>query len=227
VYRSCMRWVASLPLLALACSDARNDKAAATGPSTGEGKTLLGIWPEKWSCDEVAPPAELATVLGGEVRRVESLMKAPRGMPDPCSYELTRGPTDDADAAPLVESWSFDLDCRDGYEKTAERIFSDWAQQSADHVAEYQKRVGPGARPPTDDAGVPLRAPQGSHEVALGRRALDAQGQGLIFLDDDAPCYVRVFGQDGARRLALASLVAGHLREANAPMKPHADPVMP
>jgi hypothetical protein len=41
----------------------------------------------------------------------------------------------------------------------------------------------------------------------------------LLFLDDDAPCYVRVIGPGADRRLALARLVAGRLERRTAPGK--------
>ena len=57
-------------------------------------------------------------------------------------------------------------------------------------------------------------------EVEVGAKGLDHHGQGLIFIDDDAPCYVRVIGPDAANRLALAQLIAKNLTFANAPMSP-------
>jgi hypothetical protein len=60
--------------------------------------------------------------------------------------------------------------------------------------------------------------------VAVGAKGLDHHGQGLIFVDDDAPCYVRVLGKDAARRLELARLIAKNLTFANAPMTPRAFP---
>lgn len=219
-----MRWVLPFALVSIACSESRSgDASKKNEEAEPEGKTLLGVWPEKWACDSVAPPAELAQALAGEVKVEESPFTPPRGVPKPCSYSVPQAATTDAGAA-TVESWSFDVDCRDGYEETATRIFTDWARQSEEYVAEYKKRVGTG-KPPTNDAGVPLKAPEASRDANVGRKALDAHGQGLIFLDDDSPCYVRVFGPDAERRLALATLVARHLTEATAPMKPHGDPV--
>lgn len=37
--------------------------------------------------------------------------------------------------------------------------------------------------------------PEPAAEVAIGAKGLD-YGQGLIFIDDDAPCYVHVTGKD-------------------------------
>jgi hypothetical protein len=71
-----------------------------------------------------------------------------------------------------------------------------------------------------NDAGVVNRAPDVAAEVAVGAKGLDHHGQGLIFIDDDAPCYVRVIGPDAAKRLALAQLIAKNLTYENAPMSP-------
>lgn len=224
-------WLCAVVLLA-ACSSKDDSKESASGSDVveGPGKTVLGIDPPKWKCEMIAEPARIAEVLGGEIAVLDSPFTPPRGVPEPCNYTVSRPgpPRKDGDAStPMVEAWTFDLDCRPDYEERAEILFAEYAQKSEELVAEYSKRTtGPGVKPPTDDAGVPLKAPQSAHDALVGRRALDHHGQGLLFLDDDAPCYVRVVGPDAARRLALAELVAAGLHEANAPMKPHGDPVM-
>jgi hypothetical protein len=225
--RSC----AAILLIVAACSS-KDDSKPERGSDMveGPGKTILGIDPPKWTCDVVAAPPKIAEVLGGEIAVLDSPFTPPRGVPEPCNYTTTRPgpPRKDGDAGtPMIEAWTFDLDCRPDYEERAELLFAEYARTSEELVAEYQKRTtGPGIKPPTDDAGVPLRAPQAHHEAIVGRKALDHHGQGLLFLDDDAPCYVRVVGPDAERRLALAQLVAAGLSEANAPMKPHGDPIM-
>jgi hypothetical protein len=65
-----------------------------------------------------------------------------------------------------------------------------------------------------------MRAPEEATVVQVGARGLDHHGQGLLFLDDDAPCYVRIVGPDSVRRLSLAQLIAKNLTFANAPMTP-------
>jgi len=84
--------------------------------------------------------------------------------------------------------------------------------------------IKPDAAVKDPDAGPePIRrAPEAAAEVAVGAKALDHHGQGLLFIDDDAPCYVRVAGKDAARRLELARLIAKNLTLANAPMTPRA-----
>jgi hypothetical protein len=90
-------------------------------------------------------------------------------------------------------------------------------------VQQYNTLADAGAVKPTD-AGIAIHAPEVSSEVAVGAKGLDHHGQGLIFIDDDAPCYVRVVGPDSARRLELAKLVAKNLTFANAPMTPRPMP---
>jgi len=223
----CMRRCVIALLAVAACSKSEGKQGSAEGSSeepAGPGKTLLGIWPERWTCSEVVAPEQLTPLLGGPAQVLDSPFQPPRGVPKPCNYSVSRTAATDAGAA-VVDAWTFDIDCREDYEKRAELMFAQYAQTSADQVAAYQAQVGSG-KPPTDDAGVPMHVPQGSHAAAVGRKALDHHGQGLLFLDDDAPCYVRVVGPDAEKRLALAKLVSEHLHEANAPMKPHGDPVM-
>lgn len=226
VYGPPMRFLVVAALFLVACESDGGKKSSSETPVEGPGKELLGINPEKWQCDLVAPPAELARIFGGEAKLLDSPFTPPRGVPDPCSYAVTTGAPDADGGAALVESWTFDIDCREDYEKRAEMLFAQYAQTSADLVAEYQKHTAGAGRPPTDDAGVPVRAPTASAEASVGRKALDHHGQGLLFVDADAPCYVRIVGPDPAKRLALAQLVEANLVEKNAPMKPHGDPVM-
>lgn len=217
--------VALLICVVPACSK-DTEKSAATSESVSEEapKALLGVRPEDWKCESVAPDAELATVLGGTPARLDPPFKPEPGVAASCNYSITTAPVD-ADAGAMVDSWSFDVDCRPGHEKRADMLFNDAVMRAEQNVSAYAAQVKSG-KPPTDDAGVPLRAPQGSKEVQVGKRALDHAGAGLLFIDDDSPCYVRVSGPDAERRLALAQLVARNLAEANAPMTPHTKPVM-
>jgi hypothetical protein len=215
-------------VLAASCAKPKEDKPA---PTTFEDTAggLLGINPEKWECENVAPIDALASILGGEVTKVDPQMSTPRGLAKPCTYTVGRsaaGPRADAGVSQL-EVWTFDLDCRPGYDDRAHQQLDQWAARSEELVAEYHRQVRPGGKPPANDAGVAYRAPEGARELAIGRRALDVLGQGIIFIDDDAPCNVRVVGPDAERRLALAQLIATNLTEANAPMTPHAREVIP
>lgn len=92
--------------------------------------------------------------------------------------------------APPQPSWSFDLDCRAG-------AIGNGAQMMAQYAAEPSSRA-----------------------VMVGRSGIDHQDSVLLFIDDDAPCYGRVLGPGADKRLALARVVAGKLRESNAPTRP-------
>jgi hypothetical protein len=191
------------------------DDAAAPAPSPPPPpRRLAGVYPETWRCDSVAPLDALGLVLGGTVKPLESAMSVPRGLPNPCNYELQ---------AANLTYWTFDLDCRDGMKQRADALFAQYETTSQELVQHYDAKADAGAIKP-NDAGPPLHAPEPAVEVAVGAKGLDHHGQGLVFIDDDAPCYVRVVGKDAARRLELAKLVAKNLTFANAPMSPRAFP---
>ncbi len=215
------RCVAALVVLGSACSSAEDKKPASEQPVEGPARTLLGVEPEKFQCDSVASIADLGAVLGGEARAIDSAFSPPRGVPKPCNYVVSRGAGD----AGTQEAWTFDVDCRPDYQKRAEFLFAQYTRTSGELVSAYAAEVGSG-KPPTNDAGVVAHAPEDAFRVEVGLKGLDHHGQGLLFLDDDAPCYVRVVGPDTARRLALAQLVAKNLREVIAPMPVHSTPVM-
>jgi hypothetical protein len=59
----------------------------------------------------------------------------------------------------------------------------------------------------------------GAKPIRVGASGIDIE-PALVFLDDDAPCYVRVVGPERERRVALAHLVAEKLTAKNAPMTP-------
>jgi hypothetical protein len=132
-------------------------------------------------------------------------------VPHPCSYEIL---------TPEPEIWTFDVDCRDGMKQRADALFAQYREISDEAVQRYGHLDAGAARP--TDAGVAGRPPEAAVEVSVGAKGLDHRGQGLIFIDDDAPCYVRVAGKDAARRLELARLIAKNLTLANAPMTPRA-----
>jgi hypothetical protein len=219
-----MRILIGLALLSAACSKSSNDREAAKTHEPRAPRTLLGIDPEKWECTAVVPDADVGAAIGGPVHPLVGAMTPPRGVPHPCSYGVMRN-INDAGAV-NEEVWTFDLDCRPDYEKRVELLFAQYAQQSSDQVSAYHQSIGSG-KAPVDDAGVEFRKPEDAFAVeGVGRKALDHHGQGLLFVDDDSPCYVRVVGPGKERRLALAKLVAQNLHEANAPMPSHGVPVM-
>ena len=147
-------------------------------------------------------------------------MSAPRGTAPPCAYLLVHSAGD----AAAEETWSYDFDCRPGYDDRAEDLFKQFSERANNQAAAYKQTVGSG-KAPTNDAGVAFKAPEGAASVAVGKKAMDMLGT-IVFIDDDSPCYVRVAGPDTARRLALAQLVAKNLHEANAPMAVHGTPVI-
>jgi hypothetical protein len=204
-----VRWV---PLvLVVACSNQGSDPAKQEKPA--EPRKFAGVQPDKFKCETIVPLAQLGEVLGGTPRPIENTMPVPRGVAQPCNYELT--------TSNGSEGWTYDFDCRAGYKQRADALFAQYAKDSQDNVADYQKAADAGVKSkPDPDAGPPPRAPEGAAEVAVGAKALDHHGQGLLFIDDDAPCYVRVVGQNAAKRLELAKVIAKNLTFENAPMEP-------
>jgi hypothetical protein len=201
--------------LGIGLDGCNNDGARAADPPSGAApRPLAGVYPEDWRCDSIAATAALGELLGGTVRQIDSGSAAQRGVPHACSYEVT---------AHERELWSFDIDCRDGMKQHAETMFAQYKASSTDQVARYEALADAGAIKP-GDAGAVVHAPGPAVEVPVGAKGLDHHGQGLIFIDDDAPCYVRVFGKDAARRLELARLIAKNLTFANAPMTPRPFP---
>jgi hypothetical protein len=203
-----LRWLAALALVAGCGKSAARDQAQEAPPPP---TPWVGVDPKDFTCASIAPTADLEAVLGTPLRAVESSMPSPKGVAAPCNYLVEAG------TAP--EAWTFDFDCRPGALLSADKLFDQYSRTSQDLVDQYAAEMDAGYKPPPD-AG-PARAPEAAHEVEVGKRALDHHGQGLLFVDDDAPCYVRIVGPDPARRLALAKLIADHLHEANAPMIPH------
>jgi hypothetical protein len=199
-----------LMLVLVVLAGCKDDSGGAADPKAiATPRPLAGVYPEKWQCDSVAALGALAEVLGGPVKSIDAAISVPRGVPRPCNYELQ---------AREPEYWTFDIDCRDGMKQRADALFAQYRASSIDAVARYGQLEARAGR--SGDAGVPTRAPEPAVEVAVGAKGLDHHGQALIFIDDDAPCYVRVTGKDAARRLALAKLIAHNLTFDNAPMTP-------
>lgn len=216
-----MRCSAVILLGLVACNNSSSGNSAAKGSDAP--KKLAGVYPENFRCDSIATEEALGSVLAGPVRTLDSPSSIPRGVPHPCTYEVQR--------QPQPEYWTFDFDCRDGYKQRADALFEQYTRTSAELVEAYN--AASDAAPVPDpspkkkekkdyDASIdaPQRAPEESAVVQVGAKGLDHHGQGLLFIDDDAPCYVRIVGPDKDRRLALAQLVAKNLTFANAPMTP-------
>jgi hypothetical protein len=197
-------------LLAIASCKGNGD-AAQEQKNTEPQRKLAGVYPERFRCDSIVTTEALGAILGGTVKATEPQFKPPRGVASSCNYAVD----------PSGDAWMFDFDCRDDYKQRADALFDQYRQTSAENVAAFA-RIDAGAKPDRD-AG-PVRAPEGAVEVSVGAKGLDHHGQGLIFIDDDAPCYVRVIGPDAARRLELAKLIQKNLTFANAPMTPRPFP---
>lgn len=192
----------------------KDDSAAASEPQHGAAaRRLAGVYPEQWRCDSVASLEALGQLLGGTAKQLDSALPVPHGVPHPCSYEVL---------TPEPEYWTFDVDCRDGMKQRADALFAQYREASSEAVARYTQSDAGTGKP--GDAGVAARPPEPAVEVAVGAKGLDHHGDALLFIDDDAPCYVRVAGKDAARRLGLARLVAKNLTLDNAPMTPRARP---
>ncbi len=177
---------------------------------------LAGVYPERFDCASVTTPDALTGLLGAPARAIDSPSSVPRGLPRPCTYEV---------AATPPQYWTYDIDCRDGHKQRADDLFAQYRKYNADRITQYNAMSDAGVAKVTSDAGtIEFRAPSEPAEVAVGAKGLDHNDQGLIFIDDDAPCYVRVIGPDGPRRLTLATLVAKNLTFANAPMTPRRFP---
>jgi hypothetical protein len=203
-------------LLAVACSRDSSSTSAATQGAKAQEMRMVGVEPDDFRCDTVAPPEELAQILGARVRSIDSPITPPRGVARPCNYVVERG-----DAG--VAAWTFDFDCRPQAIERAEALFAQYRETSAALVDDYNaarqaKKLG------GRDGGPPPRAPEPAREVEVGAKALDHHGQGLLFVDDDTPCYVRVVGPDATQRLALATLLSKNLTLERAPMTPRAVP---
>ncbi|MEJ7604055.1 MAG: hypothetical protein WKG01_39610 [Kofleriaceae bacterium] len=117
---------------------------------------------------------------------------------------------------------TFDFDCRDGMKQRVDKLFAQYQEQTAARIGQYNVESDAGVKPNPDAGTAQFTKPGEAIEVSVGAKALDHNGQAILFIDDDAPCYVRVVGPDAPKRLALAKLVAKNLTFANAPMSPRA-----
>lgn len=208
-------------LLPLLCSLAACDSGGAASKQdqtkpTEPTRKLAGVFADRFQCDSVTKPAEIAQIVGGtKANKLESAISPPKGVPQPCNYEVVMESS--------LEYWTYDIDCRDFFKERADKLFAQYTRTSAELVQQYDQMSDAGMVKPTD-AGIVIKRPDDAVEVQVGAKALDHHGQGLLFIDDDAPCYVRVIGPDAPRRLALATAVAKNLTFANAPMDPRPMP---
>jgi hypothetical protein len=205
----------SLVLLVVLSSCDRGSSARELPVGSGSARPLAGVYPESFKCASILSDDAVGQVLGGTAHPLDSAMRPPKGIAYPCNYQVS--------ADGNSEYWTFDFDCRDGMKQRADALFAQYKSGSTDMVDQYNALSDAGQIKPTD-AGIAIHAPSPAVEVDVGAKGLDHHGQGLIFVDDDAPCYVRVIGPDAQRRLLLAKAIAKNLTFANAPMTPRPFP---
>ena len=111
----------SLALSSPARAKARRKKQEkATEPE----RKLAGVYPEKFDCGTITKPEEIASLLGAtKANQIDSAMSPPRGLPQPCSYEVVMQST--------MEYWTYDFDCRDDYKQRADALFAQYKRTSA------------------------------------------------------------------------------------------------
>jgi len=198
-------------LLLVACdSGSASDKP--TPQKTQETtRKLAGVFADRFECGSLTKPEDIAATVGGiKATLMVSAIAPPRGVPQPCAYEVI--------TQTEIQAWTYDIDCREGMKQRADALFAQYKKTSAELVQAYNAAADAGIKP--TDAGVAVRPPEDAVDVEVGAKALDHHGRGLLFIDDDAPCYVRVIGPDAPHRLELAKLVAKNLTFENAPMDP-------
>jgi hypothetical protein len=200
-------------LAGAACESPR--KAAPAPSPQAEAPRLVGISPAEFRCESLATVETMTELLGAPARQVETAISSQSGTAAPCNY-LVR--------AAEQEAWTFDIDCRDGMKTRADALFAQYERTSAELVALAAATPAGATSGPADGGPRPGRKPELAREVTVGARGLDHHGGGLLFIDDDAPCYVRVLGPDAERRLALAKHLAASLTPSTAPMSPRAAP---
>lgn len=175
---------------------------------------LLGVNPADFRCESLLRSEQLTQLLGAPSRFIESTAVTPTGVAAPCTYQVQ---------AAEQETWIFDIDCRPSMETRANALFEQYRRTSDDLVEAAAREPQPARAPGEGERA--RRKPERAFTVEVGAKALDHHGQGLLFIDDDAPCYVRVVGPAAAGRLALARHLATALTPATAPMSPR--PALP
>lgn len=202
-------------LLVVGCSSEGASDSKPKEKTQEVTRKLAGVFPDRFECGSIVKPEDIAATVGGiKATLMVSAISPPRGVPQPCAYEVV--------TQTELQAWTFDIDCREGMKQRADALFAQYKKTSSELVQAYNAAADAGIKP--TDAGVAVRPPEEAVEVEVGAKALDHHGRGLLFIDDDAPCYVRVIGPDAPHRLELAKLVAKNLTFANAPMDPRPMP---
>lgn len=191
-----MRPLLVTTLIALAAAGCEKEKEAPEPKVLGSEDepvpaTAIGVYPDDFRCDSVAPLPRVAEAVGTTVTLEPSGFTAPFGTPDSCNYVgPAPAPASRPDAGPTpTPNWSFDIDCRQLALRDAGKLMADYAKHPE---------------------AVPVR---------VGKSGIDHRDTVLLFVDDDTPCYVRVVGPDRAKREALATLIASGLTPETAPTR--------
>ena len=74
-------------LLLVACSNGSSSPSQQEKPA--ELKKRAGVLPDHFKCESIIASDALSQVLGGTIRPIENSMPVPRGVPQPCNYEVT------------------------------------------------------------------------------------------------------------------------------------------
>lgn len=184
---------------AAACGEQKNPYAV--DPDKKPAKVdIIGVDPDKFDCQTLIPPEEVAPIAGGEVVFVPSSSTMPLGVPQPCHYLLKDRPApEDLDVnlgrelpAAKSQMWGIAFDCRVTAQDKATRLLKTYA------------------------------AREDAKEVDIGKRALEHSNAQILFLDDKTPCAVTITGPDESARASLAALVDNKLTLKNCPMRPRA-----
>jgi hypothetical protein len=183
-------------IAALASGACGDDEPKKKQVERGAGEASAGFYgvdPSVFRCDAILPPSAVGSAIGGEVVTMDSMFTPPKGTPAPCDFRQINVPppvVQDGAPAPALPMWSIRFDCRESYMSSTEK---------------EMKR---------------LIAEEGALEVTVGRWGVEHRDAALVFVDDNAPCTVRIVGPGSAERQAIGRLVADVLTPKTAPMTP-------
>ncbi|HET6612086.1 MAG TPA: hypothetical protein VFG83_08865 [Kofleriaceae bacterium] len=185
-----LRYVLVTAIAVAACSgdDAEPAKLLASDPAPEILPT--GVPPQSFACESVTPKADLARIAGVAEAAI-SRQPSPFSPPAGVAspcYYAIGAPQANDAGAVSQRLLSFDIDCRP-------RALSDAAELMATYAAQPEAAA-----------------------VRIGKSGLDHSRTQILFIDDNAPCYVRVTTPDQPLRTGVARLIAKNLTAATAPM---------
>ena len=183
------------PAVALAAGCGEQDKPKPE-PKRAPGEAssgMHGVDPSVFKCETIAPVGAISQAVGGEVVPMESMFTPPSGTPAPCDFRqlnVEQPAIADGAPAPAQRMWSIRFDCRESY------------------------------MPSTTKEMERLVAEENATRVQVGKWGVEHLDAALWFVDDDAPCTVRVVGPGSAERQAIGAVLAKRLTPKTAPMTP-------